>query len=145
LAAWLNDRLKSDASDREVFRVQFSPALQLGELLVIGEGEPEDAPGVTERMARALRDLAKQPPSADAWRRTVQEVATRTAETTDTVRGRTRAYATAVYLGSAASEVDTAAAGMRQLPLPEAETWEGLTVEAAGRGLVRGTRLARPK
>jgi zinc protease len=145
LAAWLNDHLKANGSDREVFRVQFSPALQLGELLVIGEGEPEDAPGVTERMARALRDLAKQPPSADAWRRTVQEVATRTAETTDTVRGRTRAYATAVYLGSAASEVDTAAAGIRQLPLPEAETWQGLTIEAAGRGLVRGTRLARPK
>ncbi len=145
LATWLDHRLKANRSDGEVFRVQFAPALQLGELLVVGEGEPEDAPGLTESIARALRDLAKQPPSADAWQRAAQEVATRTAETTETVRGRTRAYATAVYLGVAASEVDTAAAGIRQLPLPDAETWEGFSIEAAGRGLVRGTRLARPK
>ncbi len=145
LATWLDDRLNASRSDGEVFRVRFAPALQLGELLVVGEGEPEDAPGLTESIARALRDLVKQPPSADAWQRVAQKTATRVAQMTDSVRGRTRAYATAVYLGSAASEVDTAAAGIRQLPLPDGETWEGFSHEAAGRGLVRGTRLARPK
>jgi zinc protease len=144
-ATWLDKHLNANRSSKENFRVWFAPALQLGEILVVGEGEPGDAPRLTESIARALRELPRQPPSADAWRMAAQQTATCLAEATDAVLERVRAYARAVYLGIPYAEVDTAAAGIRQLALPPAEAWEAFSVEAAGRGLVRGTRLAQPK
>ncbi|MGQ9896079.1 MAG: M16 family metallopeptidase [Acidobacteriota bacterium] len=145
LATWLENHLNANRGDGETFQVKFTPALQLGEVLIIGESEPEGMSRLTERIARTLRDLARQPPPADAWRQAMQETMTRIAQVTDTVRGRTRAYATAVYLGIAASEVDTSPASIRQLPPLPAESWEGFTLETAGRGMVRGAPLARPK
>ncbi|OYT73598.1 MAG: hypothetical protein CFK52_01375 [Chloracidobacterium sp. CP2_5A] len=142
LAACLARRL--EAEDFR-FTARFAPALQRGELLVIGEGQPDSLPRLIEAIERALSELSKRPPSADEWRLAAQQAATEIARATDAALGRSRAYATAVYLGRAPSEVDVAPMSIRQAAALSSDILETLSGAAAGRGLVRGARLAQPK
>lgn len=142
LATCLARRLEAEALH---FTVQFAPALQRGELLVVGEGRPDDAPRLVEAVERAVRELEKRPPSADEWRAAGRRAATEAVRANDAVQSRSRGYATAVYLGVAPSEVDTAAMSIRQTTAPSADFWEEISIGAAGRGVVRGARLARTK
>ncbi|MFQ3591285.1 MAG: insulinase family protein [Chloracidobacterium sp.] len=142
LAHWLARQLKTKDIHTTV---KFTPALQRGELLLVGETRPGDGPRVIETVEGVFREVARRAPSAEAWRSAGQGAATETARAIGKVTGRSRAYAVAVYLGAAPSEVDASTMSMQRTPLPTEGVWDALSIEAAGRGLVRGARLARPK
>ncbi len=147
LAACLTRRLDAETRQAEDFHftVRFTPALQHGELLVVGAGRPDSAPRLIDTIERVLERVAKHVPSAAEWRLAKQYAATQTARRIDTVSGRGRAYATATYLGIAPSEVDVMLRSIRQAPAPSEDILASLGSLTAGRGLVRGSRLAQPK
>lgn len=143
LGVCLRRRLETE---RFRWTVRFTPALQRGELLIIGEGPPDGAPRMVEAAEGVVRELEKRPPSAEEWRSAARRAATEAEQAQDAVLARSRAYATAVYLGTPPSEVDAAGAIIRQAAAPpETDFREILKPEAAGRGVVRGARLARSK
>ena len=67
LAAWLARQFDTEVFDTKGFRVtvRFSPALQRGELLLVGESLPGDGSRLVETVESVARKLARQAPSAE--------------------------------------------------------------------------------